>query len=662
MPNITRIKTKLLLLVLIPTAMLLYFSVTSTVKSINSYSKMSSVEELVRFSTLFGDAAHELQKERGMSAGFLGSKGAKFVSELPEQRKKSDTALATLKRALTNDAKTHHGNSFSAPVEAALSALEKIEGVRSGVTALSVDATEAIKYYTETISLLLKVPANLILLSSHTGITRQAACYSNLLYAKEMAGIERATLSNTFARDSFAPGFYNRFVTIVAKQDTYLAQFQLYANDKQKKHFNTTVSGQAVDEVIRLRSLALEKGMEASLGGIEAPYWFDQATKRINALKEVENSLAKDLITMSGEIRTTERNQAALLSILTTCALFITALFTIRLRTSISSSLDQISLAAIDLGQGDLSKRIKILSDDEIAHASDSLNSFLDKTQCAVRSAITSAEETASASQDLRQTAQKLLLNIKQQSDLVQQTEGLAHSVGHDLDLTEELAVTSTEVLEETSSMLHGFITDLTTVTNQIQRDTSSLQQMVFNMNNLNAETDRIRGVIGIISDIADQTNLLALNASIEAARAGELGRGFAVVADEVRKLAERTQRSLVEIDGITKKIVTGISAINTEAETISGNIQNISSHSHQLTIDAASTNEKLARTVESSSTMVRKTTVIACRTRELIDIMERMIAISSQNHAAGESTQQVAVQLETKSGELKGMLSQFRV
>ena len=59
---------------------------------------------------------------------------------------------------------------------------------------------------------------------------------------------------------------------------------------------------------------------------------------------------------------------------------------------------------------------------------------------------------------------------------------------------------------------------------------------------------------------------------------------------------------------------------------------------------------------------MVRKTTVIACRTRELIDIMERMIAISSQNHAAGESTQQVAVQLETKSGELKGMLSQFRV
>ena len=102
---------------------------------------------------------------------------------------------------------------------------------------------------------------------------------------------------------------------------------------------------------------------------------------------------------------------------------------------------------------------------------------------------------------------------------------------------------------------------------------TDSMQSVSSRTSDVIAQGEDIKNVIGIIRDIADQTNLLALNAAIEAARAGEHGRGFAVVADEVRKLAERTQKSLGEIEANTNLLV---QSINDMAESIKGQEQGI--------------------------------------------------------------------------------------
>ena len=230
------------------------------------------------------------------------------------------------------------------------------------------------------------------------------------------------------------------------------------------------------------------------------------------------------------------------------------------------------------------------------------------------------------------------------------------------LDVTEEMAITTTETIEATRTTLACFVDDLNRAGNTIINESESQITMMAQTKDLTVKAIDIRMVLDIIADIADQTNLLALNASIEAARAGEAGRGFAVVADEVRALAAKTQNSLAQINTGVQSVVNGVEKVCVANEKSASRMREIAEETRRLILNVGETDERLKGAVDISSNLVSKSTYIATRTKQLIELMQQIIRLSEQNSAVVVEVGGVAASLAEKSESLRGVLSKFKV
>ena len=617
--NRLSIKTKVVLIVFMSLAMAFYFVSKELVTHFEFEQNKTKLETLIVLSENLSALIHETQKERGASAGYLGSHGKKFSTILPKQRVLTDKKINILKEELNKIDFSKFPLKLKEEINGLMVYLNKLPTIRNKVTNFELTVSQEVKWYTKMNAQILKIIGLTATYAPNEKIAMDLAAYTSFLKAKEKAGIERAVLSGTFAANRFLPGMYTKFITLVAQQKAFINDFLTFANPEMKKMYFSVIVKPPFKEVDKMKEIAMSHHKTGGFN-VDAVYWFKTITKKINYLRQIDKNIAK----ITKKDLSSIHDSAIIDFIIGTIVALIIIFFSYLIVKSFSLQLQSLKRLILMIAENkDLSLDIRIYDDDEFGEIRKALREFVGNLHEVMISATSSSTENKTVSNNLQKTFDFIIKNTNEEVQIVTDTAKKADEIKN---ILEEDVKDSNEVKNSiitANNNLKNAVTIIENTVNSIQSNSENEFELANKLHQLSQDAEQVKDVLVVIKEIAEQTNLLALNAAIEAARAGEHGRGFAVVADEVRKLAERTQKSLGEIDATINIIV---QSINGASDDMNNNIENVKA----ITDKTVDVQQKIESVSSEMNLVVGK---VEQNTKNIEDIVKEIEIFISQIH-----------------------------
>ncbi len=304
---------KLYLLLTIPVIGLVIYTSTTTYATYKEVKRYDHINLLSNLSIKISNVLHETQKERGLTAGYVGSNGKNFRSQLSKQRGETDKKIEELFDFIETIDKKAYGEKFQTNFQKSIQSLNQLTSHRGQVDAISGDTKNLISFYTNANNKLLDTISTIANSTKNADISNKITSYLNFLQAKEKLGIERAVGTATLAHKNFDGGMQVYFIELIAQQKAFINNFIKTTSEEIATAYENLFQEPIIKDVKYIEQSLIYTPNVKDLD-TSAQKWFDSITYKINKYKEIENLQSKVILDKTEELYSKSMSSLILIS------------------------------------------------------------------------------------------------------------------------------------------------------------------------------------------------------------------------------------------------------------------------------------------------------------------------------------------------------------